>query len=90
MKPNHPNITDTSPLITEMLDTAKIISHLDVVVTVDTSVAHLAGAMGKKTFLMLPYIRDWRWFDDKKQTSWYSNLSILACDFVALTISIAS
>lgn len=57
-------------------DTAKALLAMDVVVTVDTSVAHLAGALGVKTFLMLPYVSDWRWFMDTKTTPWYTNVEI--------------
>lgn len=57
-------------------DTAKAIMGLDLVITVDTAVAHLAGALGVKTFLMLPYATDWRWFDDNKSTPWYEGVEI--------------
>lgn len=57
-------------------DTAKALLAMDVVVTVDTSVAHLAGALGVKTFLMLPYASDWRWFTDTKTTPWYNSVEI--------------
>ena len=45
-------------------------------ITVDTSVAHLAGALGVKTFLMLPYASDWRWFNNTKTTEWYNSVEI--------------
>lgn len=57
-------------------DTAKALKSMDVVVTVDTSVAHLAGALGIKTFLLLPYASDWRWFADTKTTPWYKSMEI--------------
>ena len=57
-------------------DTASALKAMDVVVTVDTSVAHLAGALGVKTFLMLPYASDWRWFRDTKTTPWYGSVEI--------------
>lgn len=57
-------------------DTAKAIMAMDVVVTVDTSVAHLAGALGVKTLLLLPYASDWRWFSDNKTTPWYDSIKI--------------
>jgi hypothetical protein len=52
-------------------NTAAIIEALDLVVTVDTSIAHLAGALGKRTFLMLPYNADFRWMADRDDTPWY-------------------
>ena len=57
-------------------DTASALKAMDVVVTVDTSVAHLAGALGVKTYLMLPYAADWRWFRDTKTTPWYRSVEI--------------
>jgi ADP-heptose:LPS heptosyltransferase len=44
---------------------------LDLVVTVDTAVGHLAGAMGKRVFIMLPYAPDWRWLEARSDTPWY-------------------
>ena len=53
---------------------------MDYLVTVDTSVAHLAGALGVKTFLMIPYVNDWRWFTDTKTTPWYDSVEIFKQD----------
>lgn len=58
-------------------DTAKSLMAMDVVVTVDTSVAHLAGALGVKTLLLLPYSSDWRWFRDTKVTPWYQSVELI-------------
>ena len=49
---------------------------MDVLITVDTSVVHLAGALGVKTYLLLPYASDWRWFDETKSTPWYDSIEI--------------
>ena len=57
-------------------DTAKALMAMDVVISVDTSVAHLAGALGVKTFLMLPFASDWRWFEDTNKTNWYNSVEI--------------
>ena len=51
--------------------TAALIASLDVVVTVDTSIAHLAGALGKPTFILLPFAADWRWFERRTDSPWY-------------------
>ncbi len=56
--------------------TRQIVAGLDSVVTVDTSVAHLAGAMGKPTFLMLPYTADWRWMTDRSDSPWYPSMRL--------------
>ena len=59
-------------------DTACALKAMDVVVSVDTCVAHLAGALGKRTYLLLPYAPDWRWFGgDSNKTPWYSSVEIL-------------
>jgi tetratricopeptide (TPR) repeat protein len=52
-------------------DTAAVIDLLDLVITVDTSVAHLAGAMGKPVWILLPYNSDWRWLLDRDDSPWY-------------------
>jgi hypothetical protein len=52
-------------------DTAALISHLDLVISVDTSVAHVAGALGKPMWVLLPFIPDWRWLLDREDNPWY-------------------
>ncbi|PID73806.1 MAG: hypothetical protein CSB33_01930 [Desulfobacterales bacterium] len=57
-------------------DTAALVHHLDLVICVDTSVAHLAGAMGKETWTLLPYIPDWRWGLEGEKTGWYPQMRL--------------
>ncbi len=55
-------------------DTAALIAMLDIVITVDTSVAHLAAAMGKPVWLLLAFTPDWRWLIDRAETPWYPSI----------------
>jgi tetratricopeptide (TPR) repeat protein len=57
--------------IGDFADTAAIIERLDAVVSIDTSIAHLAGALRKPLWLMLPFAADWRWFVDEPRSTWY-------------------
>jgi Flp pilus assembly protein TadD len=57
--------------------TAAYIAALDMVVTVDTSIAHLAGALGVPCRLLLPYAPDWRWLTDRADTPWYASLRLI-------------
>ena len=61
-------------------ETAALIANLDLVIAVDTSVAHLAGALAKPVWLLLPYIPDWRWLLDRYDTSWYSSARLFRQD----------
>jgi hypothetical protein len=59
-------------LIHNFADTAALVHHLDVVLSVDTAVAHLAGAMGRPTWIMLNWFGlDWRWLLNRDDTPWY-------------------
>ena len=60
--------------IDDFADTAALCNHMDLVVSVDTSVAHLAGAIGKKTLLLLAWWPDWRWGLDGTSNIWYPNM----------------
>jgi len=58
------------------MDTAAIIKNLDLVITVDTAIAHLAGGLGKKVWLLLPYATDWRWINKRTDSPWYPTMKI--------------
>lgn len=63
-------------MIKDWADTAYIISKMDLIITVDTAVAHLAGAMGKEVWVLLPKFPDWRWGLNKPYTSWYPSMRL--------------
>ena len=69
-------LPDLSPELPDFAETAALVDALDLVVTVDTSVAHVAGALGKPCWLMLPYAPDWRWQLRRDDTPWYSSLHL--------------
>ena len=66
-----PAVTDLSPYLTDFAQTAGAIANLDLVISVDTAVAHLAGAMGKPVWIMLPFVPDWRWLLERDDSPWY-------------------
>ena len=63
--------------IDDFADTAAIIERLDAVVSIDTSIAHLAGALRKPLWLMLPFAADWRWFDGDTRSPWYPGATLV-------------
>ncbi len=69
-------IEDLSPAITDFADTAAMIAALDLVICVDTAVAHLAGALGRPAWVMLPFVPDWRWQLDRRDSPWYASLRL--------------
>jgi tetratricopeptide (TPR) repeat protein len=62
---------DLSPWLVDFAETAAAICHLDLVISVDTSVAHLAGALGRPTWLLLRYPPEWRWLLEREDSPWY-------------------
>jgi tetratricopeptide (TPR) repeat protein/SAM-dependent methyltransferase len=68
--------TDLGHAIEDMADTAALMEHLDLVIAVDTSVVHLAGALGKPVWVMLPISPDWRWLLDREDSPWYPSMRL--------------
>ncbi len=58
------------------LDTAAVMENLDLIITIDTSIAHLAGALGRSTWVALPHVPDWRWRLDRTDSDWYPTLRL--------------
>ncbi|MCB2102427.1 MAG: glycosyltransferase family protein [Rhodobacterales bacterium] len=73
-------VPDLAPGLEDMADTARLLAALDLVVTVDTSVAHLAGALGLPAWVMLPYAPDWRWQLGRDDSPWYPSLRLFRQD----------
>lgn len=71
-----PNFHDVGATLQSMMDTARAIAAMDLVLTVDTSVAHVAGAMGKPVWLLLPAYADWRWHLVREDSPWYPTMRL--------------
>jgi Flp pilus assembly protein TadD len=69
-------ILDLSPAIGDFADTAAILDELDLLVTVDTAIAHLAGALGRPCWLLLPFSAEWRWLARREDSPWYPTLRL--------------
>jgi Tfp pilus assembly protein PilF len=67
------SLPDLTPWMTDFAETAALIVNLDLVVTVDTAVAHLAGALGKRVWILLPHAPDWRWMLGRSDSPWYGS-----------------
>ena len=71
-----PGLIDFMAEMTDFADTAALIATLDLVISVDTAIAHLAGAMGKPVWLLNRFDTDWRWLTGREDTPWYPTLRI--------------
>ena len=70
------SMIDLTGHLHDFADTATLISHLDLIITIDTAVAHLAGALGKPTWVMLTHAPDWRWMLDREDSPWYPSMRL--------------
>ncbi|MCO4780755.1 MAG: tetratricopeptide repeat protein [Candidatus Cloacimonetes bacterium] len=71
------NIIDVSQSISNFKDTSHLLETLDLFISVDTSVLHLAGALGVKSWALVPFVPDWRWGLVEKQSHWYDSIEII-------------
>jgi len=72
----NPGLHDWAPHLSDFTDTAHLIHQLDLVISVDTAVAHLAGALGKPTWLLLPHNADYRWLRNRDDSPWYPGMRL--------------
>jgi tetratricopeptide (TPR) repeat protein len=70
-------VADGSSQERDLAEAAALVATLDAVVTTDTCIAHLAGAMGKPVWILLPYLSDWRWMQERESTPWYPTARLL-------------
>ena len=74
------DVVDLAPTLGDFADTAAAVCALDLVIAVDTSVAHLAGALGRPVWMLCPYALDWRWLRDRADTPWYPTMRLFRQD----------
>jgi len=70
------------------VDTAAIMSHLDLIITSDTSIAHLAGALARPTWVVLKQVPDWRWLLDRQDSPWYPTMRLFRQDLAGYWTSV--
>ena len=70
------HVTDLAPHLNDMSDTAAAMMNLDLIVTVDTAIAHLAGALARPVWTMLTYAPDWRYMLDRTDSPWYPTMRL--------------
>jgi ADP-heptose:LPS heptosyltransferase len=74
------DIVDFTDGFSDFIETGALISYLDLVITVDTSMAHLAAGLGKRTWILLPYTPDPRWLLDRDDSPWYPTVRLFRQD----------
>ena len=77
---HNPQITHLGDEIETFSDTAAVISSMDLVISSDTSVVHLAGALGKPVWILLQFVPDWRWLLDREDNPWYPTARLFRQD----------
>jgi tetratricopeptide (TPR) repeat protein len=91
----HSTVREYSETLIDFADTAALIEQMDLVITIDTAVAHLAGALARPVWIMLPFSADWRWLLDRDDSPWYPTARLFRqpqrgdWDAVAAAVSLA-
>ena len=87
-------VRDLSPQLSDYAETAVAISRLDLVITADTSVAHLAGTLGKPVWMLTPFAPDWRWLLGREDSPWYPSMRLfrqkVAGDWPGVMLEVAA
>jgi hypothetical protein len=82
------DVVDLTTHLTDFAETAALICCLDLVIAVDTSVAHLAAALGQPTWILLPYVPDYRWLLDREDSPWYPTVRLFrqsaTCEYTSV------
>jgi len=68
---NNPQVEHLGDALETFADTAAVVASLDLLISSDTAIVHLAGALGKPVWILLPYSPDWRWLLDRNDSPWY-------------------
>jgi hypothetical protein len=69
-------LTDWGSRLSDFSDSAAAVANLDLVLSVDTAVVHLAGAMGRPAWALISFVSDWRWMQDREDSPWYPSLRL--------------
>jgi len=72
----YPDVNQLGAGFADFADTAAVLEQLDLIITVDTAVAHLAGALGRPVWILLPFLPDWRWMLDRSDSPWYPSVRL--------------
>ena len=70
-------VENVVPELEDFADTAEIIADIDLVITVDSAIAHLTGSLGRPVWTLVPYVPDWRWMLGRDDSPWYPSMSLM-------------
>jgi len=77
------SVVDLSGKLGDFYTTAQFVAQMDLIITCDTAMAHLAGGMGKKVWTLLPFAPDWRWLTDREDSPWYPSMRLFRQNIIA-------